>query len=49
MGYLKFPPLVTVKVTLRGDGDFFDLFEILEGLKVNKRQVQEIYIAVGCN
>ena len=38
-----------VKVTLSGDGDVFDLFEILEGLKVNIKQFQEICIAAGCD
>ena len=37
------------KVTLSGDGDVFDLFEILEGLKVTMRQFQEMCIAAGCD
>ena len=37
------------KVTLSSDGDVFDLFEILEGLKVNMRQFQEMCIAAGCD
>jgi len=37
------------KVTLSGDGDVFDLFEILEGLKVTMRQFQEKCIAAGCD
>ena len=30
-------------------GNFFDLFEILEGLKVTMRQFQEMCIVAGCD
>ena len=37
------------KVALSGDGDVFDLSEILEELKVNMKQFQEMCIADGCD
>ena len=37
------------KATLSSDGDVVVLSEVLEGLKINKKQFQEMCIAVGCD
>ena len=37
------------KASLSGDGDVVDLSEVLEGLKISKKQFQEMCIAAGCD
>ncbi|XP_067046391.1 uncharacterized protein [Acropora muricata] len=40
---------VMFKASLSGDGDVVDLSEVLEGLKISKKQFQEMCIAAGCD
>lgn len=37
------------KASLSGDGDVVDFSEVLEGLKISKKQFQEMCIAAGCD
>ena len=37
------------EASLSSDGDVVDLSEVLEGLKIKKKQFQEMCIAAGCD
>ena len=38
-----------VKASMNGDGEVFDMNEILEGLKLNMTQFEKMCIAAGCD